>query len=251
MFSKSIAVQLYTVRQAAAQDFVGTLERVASLGYTAVELAGTFNLSASELAQTLTHLGLQCSSAHVSLDELRQNLGQHLEYYQAIGAQFIVCPWLKPEERGGEAEYHALAEELNRIGEMCQVGGLQFCYHHHDFELIKFNGKYALDILLEESNPANLQLEADTYWLKFGGEDPAAYLSRWPGRVPLLHLKDMTVTQPPTFAEVGAGSLNWPKIFEAAQIAGVQWPIVEQDTCPGDPFESLQTSLKNLRQWLG
>jgi sugar phosphate isomerase/epimerase len=250
MFSPLIAVQLYTVRQAAAQDFVGTLKRVASLGYPAVELAGTFNLSARELAQTLTDLGLQCSSAHVPLDELRHNLGQHLEYYQTLGAKFIVCPWLKPEQRGGEGEYRALAAELNRIGEMCRAAGLQFCYHHHDFELVKFNGKYALDILLEESDPANLQLEADTYWLQFGGEEPSAYLSRWPNRVSLLHLKDMTVTQPPTFAEVGTGSLNWPKILEAAPAAGVQWYIVEQDSCPGDPFESIQTSLKNLQRWL-
>jgi sugar phosphate isomerase/epimerase len=251
LFSKSIAVQMYTVRQAAAQDFKGTLKRVAELGYTAVELAGTFNLPAEELAQTLADLGLTCASAHVSLDELRQNLGHHLEYYQVIGAQFMVCPWLKPEQRGGEADYRALAAELNQMGKTCREAGLQLCYHHHDFELVKFNGKYALDILLEESDPANLQLEADTYWLKFGGEDPAAYLRRWSGRVPLLHLKDMTPTQPPTFAEVGTGILNWSQIFEAAQIAGAQWPIIEQDTCPGDPFESLQTSLKHLRQWLG
>jgi sugar phosphate isomerase/epimerase len=241
---------MYTVRQAAAQDFRATLKQVAKVGYTAVELAGTFNLSATELAQTLKDLGLTCFSAHIPLDELRRHLAGHIAYYRAIGVQYLVCPWLPPEQRGDEAGYRALAAELNRMGKVCHAEGVQLCYHHHDFELTRFNGKYALDILLEESDPGNLQLEADTYWLKFSGQDPAAYVRRWSGRVPLLHLKDMTASHPPTFAEVGAGILDWPAIFEAAKTAGVRWYIVEQDTCPGDPFESIQTSRRNLEQWL-
>jgi sugar phosphate isomerase/epimerase len=245
-----IAAQMYTVRQAAAQDFRGALRRVAELGYSGVELAGVFGLTAAELAQTLNELGLKCTSGHVPLADLRQNLAREMDYYLALGVNFLICPWLPPEQRGDEAGYRALAAELNRIGEVCRASGLQLCYHHHDFELVQFNGQYALDILLEEGDPANLHLEADTYWLKFGGEDPATYIRRWPGRVPLVHLKDMTATQPPTFAEVGTGILDWPGIFAAAEAVGTQWYLVEQDTCPGDPFESLRTSRENLRRLL-
>jgi sugar phosphate isomerase/epimerase len=241
---------MYTVRQAAAQDFPGALRRVAELGYTGVEVAGTFGLSGAELAQTLAGLGLKCVSAHVPLADLRANLSREIDTYLVAGADFLICPWLPPDQRGGEADYRALAAELNRMGEVCVSHGLQFCYHHHDFELVKFNGKYGLDILLEESDPAHVQLEADTYWLEFGGEDPATYLRRWPGRVPLLHLKDMTHTQPPTFGEVGTGLLDWPSIFEAAESVGTQWYIVEQDICAGDPFESLRISLEQLRSLL-
>ncbi len=243
-----IAAQMYTVRQAAAEDFVGALRRVAGLAYAGVELAGTFDLTAAELAQILKELDLVCISAHVPLADLRHNLDRQIETYLALGAAYLVCPWLPPEQRGDAAGYRALAEELNRIGERCRAGGLQLCYHHHDFELVQFNGSYALDILLENSDPAHVQLEADTYWLQFGGVDPVAYLRRWPGRVPLIHLKDMTATQPPTFAEVGSGVLDWPGIFEAAEVGGAKWYIVEQDSCPGDPFESLRISLENLRQ---
>lgn len=243
-----IAAQMYTVREAAAQDFREVLRRVAALGYTGVELAGTFGLTAAELAQTLTDLGLACISAHVSLADLRRDLDDQIETYLALGAAYLVCPWLPPEQRGDEASYRALAAELNRIGEQCQANDLQFCYHHHDFELVQFKGIYALDILLENSDPAYVQLEADTYWLQFGGVDPVTYLRRWANRVPLIHLKDMTATEPPTFAEVGAGVLDWPGIFEAAKIGGAKWYIVEQDTCPGDPFESLKISLANLRR---
>jgi sugar phosphate isomerase/epimerase len=250
MTHKPIAAQMYTVRQAAAKDFPRALRRVAELGYTGVEVAGTFGLSAAELSQTLTDLGLKCVSAHVPLADLRTNLSREIDTYLVAGANFLICPWLPPEQRGGEGDYRALAAELNGIGEVCRANGLQLCYHHHDFELVQFNGKYALEILLEESDPANLQLEADTYWLKFGGEDPATYLRRWPNRAPLLHLKDMTATQPPTFGEVGTGILDWPSIFEAAEAVETQWYIVEQDICPGDPFESLRISLEQLRRLL-
>lgn len=245
-----IAAQMYTVRQAAAQDLRDALRRVAELGYTGVEMAGTFGLTAAELSQTLIELGLTCVSAHVPLADLRQNLGREIDTYRAAGAKYLICPWLPPEQRGNEADYRALGAELNHMGEVCRANGLQLCYHHHDFELVQFNGKYALDILLEESSPDNLQFEADTYWLKFAGEDPASYLRRWSGRTPLLHLKDMTATQPPTFAEVGTGLLDWPGIFAAAGEVSVQWYIVEQDKCPGDPFESLRLSMENLRGWL-
>jgi sugar phosphate isomerase/epimerase len=249
MTQRFIAAQMYTVRQAVSQDFHGALKRVAQLGYTAVELTATLDLIAAELAQTLSDLGLKCISIHTPLKDLRQNLSREIELGLGIGVDFIVCPWLPPEQRGGETSYRALGAELNRMGEICRANGLRLCYHHHDFELVQFNGKYALDILLEESDPANVQLEADTYWLKFGGLEPASYLRRWPGRAPLLHLKDMTATQPTTFAEVGAGILDWPQIFAAAEAIGTQWYIVEQDTCPGDPFESLRLSLKNLQEW--
>ncbi len=245
-----IAAQMYTVRQAAAEDLRGALRRVAKLGYAGVELAGTFGMTATELSQTLNDLGLKSVSAHVPLTDLRQNLAWEIDYYLAVGVNFLICPWLPPEQRGNEADYRALGAELNRIGEVCRTRGLQLCYHHHDFELVQFNGKYALDILLAESDPTNLQLEADTYWLKFGGEDPATYIRRWPGRVPLIHLKDMTATQPPTFGEVGTGILDWSSIFAAANEVGAKWYLVEQDKCPGDPFESLKISLEKLQKLL-
>jgi sugar phosphate isomerase/epimerase len=248
MSQSPLAVQMYTVREAATQDFRGALRRVAELGYDAVELAGTFDLTASELHQILEALGLKCIGGHVALAHLQQDLDREIETYLTLGATHLVCPWLPPEKRGDEASYRAIAAELNQIGERCRARGLQFCYHHHDFELVQFNGKYALDILLEDSDPTNVQLEADTYWLKFGGADPAAYIRRWAGRVPLVHLKDMSATEPPTFAEVGAGVLDWASIFEAAKASGTQWFIVEQDRCPGDPFESLRISLENYQR---
>jgi sugar phosphate isomerase/epimerase len=242
-----VAAQMYTVREAAAKDLPGALRRIADLGYRFVELAGLFDQPAGALARVLRDLGLVCVSAHVPLARLRDNLAQEIETYQTLGANYIVCPWLPPEQRGDAGDYAALGNELNRMGEQSLRNGLQLCYHHHDFELTTFDGRYALDILLDNSDPAHVKLEADTYWLQAAGLDPAAYLRRWPGRVPLVHLKDMSASTPPVFAEVGAGILDWPQIFEAARVGGAQWYIVEQDSCPGDPFESLRVSLENLK----
>jgi sugar phosphate isomerase/epimerase len=241
-----MTAQMYTVRQAAAQDFPGALKQVAQLGFSHVELAGLFGYAPLEVKQILADVGLQCLSAHVPLADLRQNLAGAMETYLTLGASYVICPWLPPEERGDAAGYMALAAELNKIGQLCRAEGLQLCYHHHDFELVQFGGKYALDIILDETDPQHVQLEADTYWLKFGGVEPTTYLKSRSGRTPLLHLKDMTATTPPTFAEVGAGTLDWPPIFEAAATAGVKWYIVEQDKCPGEPFESLRMSMENL-----
>lgn len=245
-----IAVQMYTVREAAAQDFPGAIRRVAQIGYSGIELAGIFGFNPNILAQTLKELNLTCTSAHVPLPELREDLANQINIYKTVGAKFLICPWLPPEERGDATGYAALAKELNEFGAQCKENGLQFCYHHHDFELERFNGRYGLDILLEETDPENVQLEADTYWLEFAGEDPAAYIRRWPERVPLLHLKDMAATKERSFAEVGSGTLNWPAIFEAAETGKTQWYIVEQDVCPDDPFESLQISFNNLQNLL-
>ncbi|MBN1220760.1 MAG: sugar phosphate isomerase/epimerase [Anaerolineae bacterium] len=248
MPSSPLAVQMYTVRAAAAQDFSGALQKVAQLGYDAVELAGTYNLSAPELRQILDNLGLKCVSAHVSLADLRADLDRQIDTYLALGAAYLACPFLPPQERN---DYRAIAVELNGLGERCRAQGLQFCYHHHSFELEQFQGKYGLDILLEQSDPANVKLQVDTYWLQAGGIDPADYIRKWSGRVPLLHLKDMSATEPSTFAEIGTGILDWPGIFAAAKTNGVEWYIVEQDTCPGDPFESLKISIENYRHMTG
>jgi len=245
-----VAVQMYTLREFAAKDLLATLEQVAHLGYTGVELAGTFDTPVAQIATTLNNLGLACVSAHVPLFDLKHNLLREIDTYLELNTQYLICPWLAPEERGGAADYKLLADDLNRVGEQCKANGLQLCYHHHDFEFERFNGKYALDILLENSDPTNVQLEADTYWIKAGGEEPAGYLKRWSGRIPLIHVKDMSASDPPTFAEVGTGILNWPYIFEVARDADTQWVIVEQDVCPGNPFDSLAISFKNLNRLL-
>ena len=122
-------------------------------------------------------------------------------------------------------------------------------YHNHALEFLKLDDKTVLDIIYDESNKQNLQAEIDTYWVQLGGGDPAAWCRKLRGRLPLLHLKDCvgTVDNTSQLCEIGSGNLNFKEIVAAAASAGCKWYIVEQDTCPGDPFDSLKISFEYIR----
>jgi sugar phosphate isomerase/epimerase len=242
-----IALQMYTLRNESARDFAGTLREVAEIGYAGVEFAGTGGLSAAELRGLLDDLNLRAAGSHTGLDALEGDLNAALDFTQAIGSEFVVCPYLPEERRRTADDYRALAETLNRAGAACKQRGLQLCYHNHAFEFQRFDGQYALDILYSATDPDLVKGELDTYWIQKGGADPAAYIRQYAGRCPLIHLKDMAADDTQSFAEVGQGTLDWPAIFAAAEAGGARWYIVEQDVCPGPPLESVALSLRNLR----
>jgi sugar phosphate isomerase/epimerase len=242
-----IALQMYTLRNESARDFIGTLREVAKIGYAGVEFAGTAGLSAAELRRLLDDLNLRVAGSHVGLDALEGDLSAALDFTQAIGSAFVVCPYLPEERRKSADDYRVLAEILNRAGAACKQRELQLCYHNHAFEFQRFDGQYALDLLFSATDPELVKGELDTYWIRKGGADPAAYIRQYAGRCPLIHLKDMAADEKQSFAEVGEGTLDWPAIFQASEAGGARWYIVEQDTCPGPPLESVRLSLKNLR----
>jgi sugar phosphate isomerase/epimerase len=245
MTKNPIAVQMYTLRDLTATDMAGTLRAVAELGYRAVELASYGGLSAAELRVVLDDLGLQAVGAHVALDRLEHQLDDALADMRALGASYVVCPWLAPERRNADG-YHALAQSLNQIGEIAQQQGLQLCYHNHDFELERFGDQSGFEILFGETDPALVKSELDLYWVAFAGNDPVDFIRRLAGRVPLAHLKDMAAGSR-AFAEVGQGTLDFPSILAACDEAGVEWMIVEQDRSERSPLESIGMSLEYLR----
>jgi sugar phosphate isomerase/epimerase len=243
-----IALQMYTLRNESASDFVGTLRKVAGIGYAGVEFAGTGGLNAEELRRALTDLNLQVAGSHTGLDELENNLNAALDYNQALGNEFVVCPYLPRERRGSADAYRALGDVLNRAGQASRERGMQLCYHNHDFEFERFDGRYALDILYSVTDPELVKAELDVYWIKKGGPDPAEFIREYSGRCPLIHLKDMAADEQGSFAEVGEGIQDWDRIFEAAEAAGARWYIVEQDVCKRPPLASIAMSLRNLRE---
>jgi sugar phosphate isomerase/epimerase len=241
-----IAAQLYTVRDLIARDFAGTLRAVRSIGYQHVELAGHGPFKAAELQSILEDCGLTACSEHCSIDQLESNLLSAIEDAHVLKVGWIVCPYIPEERRRDEAGWKACAQILNQAGRICRENNIRLCYHNHSFEFMDLGGRTALELIYSESDPNHLQAELDTYWIRHGGGDPAAWLDRLQGRCPLLHLKDMAADSQRSFAPVGSGILDWPSIMSAADRVGVAWGIVEQDTCPGDPLECLRISLVNL-----
>jgi len=247
MSNRPIALQMYTLRDAVQADIVGTLRAVAELGYGAVELHTLGGLSAAALRTELDTLGLQVCGMHIGLDRLERQLDAELADMHTLGGQYVVCPSLPPDRRGSAEGYRTLARTLTQIGRACREQGFRFCYHNHDFEFQRFGDTTGFDILFSTADPTLVQSELDVYWAAFAGHDPAALLRRMKGRVPLVHLKDMTAGPSPTFAEVGHGVLDFPAILAAADEAGAEWPIVEQDVCAHPPLESVGMSLAYLR----
>lgn len=242
-----IALQLYTVRDETNRDFAGTLRRVAEIGYRAVEMVegqGWDDLSAADVRGLLDNAGLKAPSIHVRLDRLQSDLPGVIDECQLLGCTYLVLPWLSPEQRDAAA-LDALAPHLDKMGRQCRDHGIFFAYHNHDFEFVPSNGSYLLDRLLAATDPELVQLELDVYWAAYAGVDPVAYLQRYAGRVPLVHLKDLAADR--SFAEVGDGTLDIPAIRSAAAEAGAQWYVVEHDRPTLPSLESAKRSLQNLR----
>ncbi len=244
----TIAVQLYTLRDAAAENMLETLRRVKEIGYEGVELAGYGDLNPGDLTRALEDLELNVVGSHVSFGALQEDLGGIVAENERMNNTHLVCPSIPGAQRNALG-YIEFAHQLEAIGREIKGAGMTLCYHNHAFELEdRYDDLMGLDILYLNSDASLVQAEIDTFWIQKGGSDPAAYIRQYAGRVPLLHVKDMTNDVAQTFAEVGAGTMNWPEIFAAAKEAGVKAYIVEQDVCAGDPFDSIKISLDNLRE---
>lgn len=249
MNKKSIALQLYTVRDETAREFQATIRHVAKLGYDGVEFAGYGDLSSGEMTALLTETGLRAAGSHVRWDALENSISDEIDYCLAIGSRNITLPYLGNEWYTGE-KFKTLATQLNNFGRAAQEKGLTFSYHNHAHEFAQGeDGRYLLDMLLDSTDPSYVKLELDTYWAAYGGVDPIAYLHKRAGRVPLIHLKDMTSER--TFTEVGDGTLDIKGICKAAEESGVEWYIVENDAPTLPSLQSIERSLKNLQKILG
>ncbi len=250
MGAMKIGLQLFTVRDNTASDFVGTLREIAAMGYEGVEFAGYGDIPADEMKALLTELNLTAIGSHISLKQLEENLEGEIAYLKTIGARYAILPYLFEEDRKDEAAWLRLIDKLNTFGEAFRSNGIVFAYHNHDFEFTsKLDGQYVFDAIYERVSPEHLQVEMDLGWVQYSGLNPLEYVAKYKGRLPLLHLKDFrngNPGEPIDTVELGQGDLNLPEIIEAAGKADVEWIIVEQDRCANPPLESVRTS----KQWL-
>jgi sugar phosphate isomerase/epimerase len=250
MLEHVVGAQLYTVREytKTLPEIVETLTNVADIGYTAVQISGFGPVDPKEVAKIVQDTGLTVASTHTGWPMFLEDLDRAIEIHKMWNCTH-------PAIGGLPREYYSLdglakfLDELAPIAEALAAEGMDFSYHNHNHELVKYDGKTWLEMLYERAPPEMLKAEIDTYWIQAGGGDPAAWVRKYVGREPLLHLKDFAVApwREQRFAEIGEGNLNWPSILEAAKEGGVEWYLVEQDRCyDRDAFESLAISYRNL-----
>lgn len=253
-----IGVQLYTVRDQMKADFDGTIAKVAKIGYKEIEFAGYFGRTPQQVRAALDKNGLAGVSTHVQYDELDDKFPSVIETSKAIGLEYIVCPWIPVELRKSPDIWKQASEKFNKCGEQTKKAGIQFGYHNHWFEFLPVNGKLPYDELLADCDANLVKMEMDLCWITAAGSDPIKYFERYPGRFPLVHVKDIKKIPPISSAggqdfgdslkdmtSVGNGMIDWKKIFSYSDKAGIKHYIVEHDK-PTDPFASITASYKYL-----
>jgi len=241
-----IGLQLYTVRHEMEKDFEGTIAKVAATGYGEVEFAGYFGKTPAEVRAILERTHLSAPSAHVgALDP--DKLPALLDAARAIGHHYVVIPWIPEENRKTLDDWKRVGESFNKAAALAHDAGLQLAYHNHDFEFTRVEGRIPFDVLLEATDPKLVQLEIDLYWITKGGQDPLSYFARWPGRIPLVHVKDSGGPPDHRMADVGAGKIDWKRIFAREDQAGIQHVFVEHDQ-PQEAFASIRASYEYLKR---
>ena len=237
-----IGIQLYSLRDAVAADYGGTLAKVAAIGYAGVELFGEF-LPAAEIKQLCDGHGLEVVAHHFLLDQLEADVDACIERTLAVGASIVVCAWSQAQSEGGWA---ANADSLERVAGACAAKGLAFAYHNHQHELLEtVDGVKAMDLI--GARGPNVKFELDIAWLHVGNTDPAAYVAANAARTVLLHIKDVKLENGEWHTvELGQGSVPLEATVAAAKATASGWLLSEQDHSD-DPWRSAARNFEWLK----
>ena len=241
-----VGLQLYTVRSEMGRDLPGTLARVAAIGYKEVEFAGYFNRSATEIRNLVRQNNLTSPSTHVALNVIESNPQKTFDDAKTIGQRWVTVPSL-PGRLSSVDDCKAMAQRFNRAAAMAKAAGLRFAFHNHNAEFRKIGDVAPFDVLLQETDPALVDFQMDLYWAVNAGADPLAYFARFPGRFKMVHVKDSA--GPPNHAQtnVGAGTIEFKKIFAQSEKAGIEHYLVEHDQ-PSNPMEFIAASYQYLAE---
>ena len=257
-----IGLQLYTVREMMKTDVPGTLAKVAAVGYKEVEMAGYFDHATKDVRAMLDSNGLTSPSGHIPYTIVESTLPAAIDDAHVMGQSYLICPYLDEKQRKNPDVWKQAAEVFNRAGEQCQKAGIQFCYHNHTFEFEPSStidpsvpgGVLPYDFLLKNTDPKLVRMEMDLCWITVAGSDPLKYFAQYPGRFPLVHVKDWEgkggtiADEPVRMRDAGQGSIDFKRIFAHSEQAGIKHYIVENDAAKGiEDTRISYTYLKDLR----
>lgn len=236
---KGVGVQLYSVRKEMAADATGTLIQLGKFGYQEIESAQSdkgnyYGLAPKEIKKILKDHGMTLRSGHTHID---QNWQKSIDDAAEAGQEYIICSVL-PSPGQTVANYQKSADMFNTAGEQCKKGGIKFGYHNHASEFDTVEGQLLYDVLLDRSNPDLVHMEMDLGWVIAAGKDPLSFFAKYPGRFPLWHLKDMSLTEKKS-VEFGKGGVDIIGLMKQAKQAGMKYYFIEQEEYAVNAYESL------------
>ena len=260
-----MGLQLFTIREPLSKDVVGTIKKIAAIGYEDCETYGYnpeqgqyYGLKASAFKQLLAENKMITTSGHYDFtkyfdkptDAMMRYVDQCIEGAHALGQRYITWPWLDPAFRTLE-NFRLLTGKLNVIGERVNKAGLGFAYHNHDFEFTDHGGENGYDIIMRETEPALVKLQMDLYWILHSSKlSPSELFSRQPGRFVMWHIKDMDKISR-DYSELGNGSIDFTVILPEASRAGLQYYYIEQGgNFAKNPIQSITDSAAYFKKHL-
>lgn len=241
-----LAVQLYTLREECKTDFPKVLRHMKEMGWAGVQMAGYHDYDPAELAALIRELGLQTAGLHIGFSDLIGNLDKAVLDAELFQTRDLICSSPPPDKRDEEG-YRHIKQALNEAAAVVKDKGIRISYHNHAFEFdVAVDGTSALEHVLEPAASNLILAEIDVYWVKKGGRDIVPFIQSYANRMPIIHLKDMTADENQAFAEIGTGSIDFKPILRWGSANGVEWYVVEQDKCVGNPLDCVETSFNNL-----
>ena len=270
MEKRPVAYQIYSAREEAEKDLDAVLGSLKAMGYDGVEFAGFYGHTAQEVKEMLDKHGLKAISSHVAMNLIEADMFGVISYHKAIGCEYIAVPYLDDKTRPGAPGFAKALKTIYKFAGLLKEAGMTLLYHNHDFEFVTMSGQYGLDFLYDAVPADLLKTELDVCWVKYAGEDPAAYIRKYAGRCPVVHLKDFVGrkqdgstpyaligidenekkdTQAFEFRPFGYGSQNAEEVVAAGIESGAKWFVIEQDLSIGrTPLEAAEMSIGTLKK---
>lgn len=253
LMDKRIGAQYYTIKDfiKTIEDFDASCKKIKDIGYKIVQISKC-PLPAKEIKEVLDKYGLEVVLTHRVFDDFQANVKEIIDYNKTLGCQICglgIMPAKFYQSKEGVMEF---IKEMKPICEAIKDAGLYFAYHNHTIEFLKYDNKFVYDYLVEETDPEIFNFTVDAYWCQLAGVDTIRLIEKLGKRAMVLHYKDLQIARDekgkysPKITEVGMGNLDWEAITAAGEMAGSRYAVVEQDICPGDPFDSLKISYDYL-----
>lgn len=242
-------LQLYTLRDVMPDDPKGVLKQVAEFGYKQIEsyegqMGMFWEMGHTGFKQYLDDLGMTLISSHANVfEEVERKVDELAE----IGAEFLVCPWIGPQETLDD--FREIADKFNEIGQIARDAGLRFAYHNHAYSFEELEGEYPQDVMMERTDPNLVEYQMDIYWVAAAGEDPAAWIRKYPNRFTTCHVKDLSNGDEPESTILGTGTIDYPPLLKLARKNGMEYYIVEQEAYTGTtPIDAVRENASYMKK---